>query len=130
MTETHIRRTFEPFKIFGDPSSFFLFMRTAKGEPIYSVTYTWEAEGRMFAPLTKVFRFPFTRFAVAWGTWFPVEPDSIVPVRYEDAEFAMYEAVNGTIDRAEWSAARKRIAAEGLDPSDEMEVLQSLGLMG
>jgi hypothetical protein len=120
----YIRRTFEPLKFLGR-----LFLVPLRADPkVKAVSYapTWEANGEHWGP-TLIFHIPRTPFALGVGIWLDA-PEEIVAVQEEDAEYDAYVAVNGPVSRAEWSAARKSIAAMGLDPSEEMELMQNLGI--
>lgn len=93
----------------------------------FSYAPTWEDTGEHWGP-TLVARVPFTRKAVGVGVWLDVDPDDVVTVHTEDAEYDAYVAVNGPVDRGQWRQARQEIAALGLDPSEEMELMQAKGV--
>jgi hypothetical protein len=121
----YIRRTYEPLKFLG--RLFWVPLQVYAGTPAVSYAPTWEDTGERWAP-TVVVRVPFTRLAIGLGVWLDVKPGSIVEIRDEDAEYDAYVAVNGAVPRDAWQAARRQIAAQGLDPDEEMEVMQAMGV--
>lgn len=121
----YIHRTYEPLKFLG--RLFWVPLRVLPNTRAVSYAPTWEDTGERWAP-TIVARIPLTTYAIGVGVWLDVDPEDIVMTRDEDAEYAAYVAVNGVVDRNLWSEARKRIAAQGLDPDDEMEMMQMLGI--
>ena len=123
-TQPFIRRTYEPLKFLG--RLFWVPLKVTKEAPLLSYAPTWESNGERWAP-TIVFRIPF-RFAIGVGVWLDVDPESIVEIRDEQAEYDAYAAVNGKVSFDTWQAARKKIAAQGLDPDEEMEIMQALGI--
>lgn len=120
----YIRRTYEPLKFLG--RFFWVPLTTAPHTPAVSYTPTWEAAGEHWGP-TLVFRLPLTRWAVGLGVWLDFKREH-VPVRVVDAEYDAYVAVNGVVDRERWQTARAEIAALGLDPDEEMEHMQAMGI--
>lgn len=120
---TFIRRTYEPLKFLG--RLFWVPLTVTPNVPLLSFTHTWEANGDFWGP-TAVARVPLTRFAIGLGVW--LNPPDIPEIRDEDAEYATYVAVNGRVPREQWQAARREIAARGLDPDEEMELMQTMGV--
>lgn len=142
----HLMRTYEPFggRLFFQP------LKVAKGTRPVTLSHTWETdEPFRFSPWTVVTRIPFFRFfpwtvviripfrAVAFGWWRDTPVQSLPEERAEhqkkereEAEFDAYRVVNGDVSRDEWDTARRIIADRGLDPDDEMEIMQALGVMG
>lgn len=125
---TYARRTYEPLQFLGKAPGrlFWVPMRTTAGVKKVTVAPTWEENGERWAR-TLVLRIPFTRWAIGFGIWRDA-PSEIVAVHDEDAEYATYAAVNGHVDREQWQRAREYVAAQGLDPDEEMEMLQMLGI--
>lgn len=121
--EPHYWRTYEPFRFAG--RLFFVPMTAAPHTKFLSYAPTWQDTGEHWGP-TLVARVPFTRLAIGVGVWLNAPP--IVPIRNEDAEFDAYVAVNGNVDRDAWQRAREEVAAMGLDPDDEMEIMQAKGV--
>lgn len=124
MTEPIYRRTYEPFKFMG--RLFFVPLTTAPDTDYLSYAPTWEDSGEHWGP-TIVVRIPFTRRAIGVGVWLD-SPKDIPMVRELDAEYDAYVAVNGKVDRDAWQYARDQIAAQGLDPSEEMGLMQAYGV--
>jgi hypothetical protein len=116
-------RTYEPLGFMG--RIFFVPMIAAPGTKHLSYNPTWQDTGEHWGP-TLVGRIPFTRFALGVGVW--LRAPQIVPIRDEDAEYDAYVAVNGKVDRDVWLAARAEIAALGLDPDEEMALMQQRGV--
>lgn len=124
-----IRRTFEYLSWFGNDRPFFTFLRVEPKTPWRSQTHTWEASGKRWAPTTVVRL--LGRWAVAWGSWQDVQPESIVKVRDADIAFAGFVAVNGPgVDREKWEEAWVQVKDLGLDPDDEMALLHEMGVTG
>jgi hypothetical protein len=123
MTEPHYWRTYEPFGFMG--RLFFVPMTAAPKTKHLSYNPTWQDTGEHWGP-TLVGRIPFTRFALGVRIWLNAPP--VVPIRDEDAEYDAYVAVNGNVDRDAWQAAREQIAAQGLDPDEEMGLMQQMGV--
>lgn len=117
-------RTYEPFKFMG--RLFFVPLTVAPRTSAVSYAPTWEDTGEHWGP-TLVARVPFTRFALGVGVWLDA-PQSIPMIRDDDAEYDAYVAVNGMVDREQWQQAREEIAAMGLDPNEEMELMQARGI--
>jgi hypothetical protein len=126
MTEQTIavRRIYEPFKFLG--RFFWVPLRVEPGTPGFSLTVTWEESGEYFGP-TAVVRIPLTKVAIGVGVWFD-PPTDIQAVHDEDAAFDAYVAVNGAVDKDSWRLARRKIAEQGLDPDEEMELMQAMGV--
>lgn len=124
-----IRRTFEPFKFLGYGHLMWVPLRVAKGTPWRSLSHTWETNGERMA-ITYVFRLPipWLRPALGFGMWQHVHREEIVPVRDGDIEYNAYCAVNGAVSREDWDKARRVVAAQGLDPDEEMEIMQAMGI--
>lgn len=120
-----IHRTYEPLKFLG--RLFWVPLRVLPNTKAVSYAPTWEESGERWGP-TIVARIPLTSYAIGLGVWLDVDPLDIVAIRDEDAEYAAYTAVNGPVDREEYDAARRYIASLGLDPDEEMEAMQALGL--
>lgn len=127
--DAYIRRTYEPLKFLGLGRPFWVPLRTTKGAPLISLAPTWEETGERFS-VTLVVRAPLTQFAIGVGYWRDVDPDSVVKIHTEDAEYDTYCAVNGPVPRDQWNAARLKIAGMGLDPDEEMELMQKMGVFG
>jgi hypothetical protein len=123
MTEASYNRTYEPFKFAA--RLFFVPLIAAPNTPAISYAPTWEDTGEHWGP-TLVARLPFTRLAIGVGVW--LNSPEIVPIRDEDAEYDAYVAVNGNVDKEAWRAAREEIAALGLDPDEEMALMQQKGV--
>lgn len=134
---THIRRTYEPF----EPLRFlgrlmFVPLRVEKKTSLFSVTGTWEAEPPYRYATTRVVRLPL-RWAVGIGWW---RDTQVVDLASEEefrreleaanAAFDAYQAVNGPTDRDTWDSARRKIAEMGLDPDEEMELMQQFNVFG
>lgn len=126
-TEPVYNRTYEIFKRVGWPRPFVTFLTVSPGTSRMSTTHTWEDTGEHFGK-TVVLVIPFTRIGVGLGYWKDVDPSEIVPVHLDDAEYDAYVAVNGPVPREKWERAREVIAAQDLDPSEEMEMMQALGV--
>lgn len=123
MTESpHYWRTYEPLKFLG--RFFWVPMTVAPHTEPVSYAATWEDTGERWAP-TIVTRIPLTRLAIGVGIWLDAPP--LMPIS-DDADFDAYVAVNGSVDREEWQAAREEIADLGLDPDDEMAFMQAKGI--
>lgn len=125
MTDLPIHRTYEPLKFLG--RLFWTPLRTTPDATHLSHTVSWDVDQSRWAP-TVVVRVPFTRWAVGVGVWLDFDPSTLNVVEEEDAAYDTYVAVNGPVDRDAWRAAREEIADLGLDPEDEVAVLQSRGL--
>ncbi len=123
----YIRRTYEPLKFLG--RLFWVPMHVDPHTPYASYAPTWEASGERWGP-TVILRLPFSYRAIGLGLWLDYEPDSAVPVHVEDAEFDRYCVVNGPVDRVLWASVRAEIAEMGLDPDEEMALMQQKGVMG
>jgi hypothetical protein len=124
MDNLYVRRTYEPLKFLG--RLFWVPMKVAPQTPLVSYAPTWEADGSRWGP-TLVVRLPF-RYAVGLGVWLDMDAGDVIPVHVEDAEYEMYQAINGYIPREKWQAARRKISEMGLDPDDEMELMQMIGV--
>lgn len=125
MDTTHIRRTYEPLKFLG--RFFWVPLRVLENTPAVSLAPTWQDSGEHWSP-TIVVRIPLTRWAVGLGWWRDVPEGSIVEIHEDDVAFETYCAVNGEIPRESWNEARRKIAAMGLNPDDEMELMQAMGV--
>lgn len=122
-TPIHYHRTYEPLGFMG--RIFFVPLTTAPKTKHLSYSPTWQDTGEHWGP-TVVLRLPFTRFALGVGVW--LKAPTIVPIHIEDAEYDAYVAVNGPVDREQWQQAREEIAALGLDPDEEMGLMQAKGI--
>lgn len=122
------RRTYEPLKFTRTPLGRLFWVPLPVTSHTRAVSYsaTWEDTGNRWGP-TLVTRIPFTRWAVGLGVWLNA-PQDVMMVHEADAEFDAYVAVNGGVSREDWNKARETVASMDLDPSDEMEIMQSLGL--
>lgn len=125
---TYAKRTYEPLQFLGKTPGrlFWVPLRTTPGVNKVSLDHTWEENGNRWAR-TLILRIPFTRWAIGFGVWQDVT-EEITAVHDEDAEYATYVAVNGPVDREEWQRARQYVARQGLDPDEEMEMMQMLGI--
>ncbi len=128
-------RTYEPFKFLG--RFFVLPLHIRQGTPWVSLTQTWETEPPYRFAHTVVIKAAVLPFGVGLGWWLDTDVDNLEDEFMQNVESALgnsaydaYVAVNGNVDRAQWDAARKRVAGQGLDLDDEMEVMQSLGIFG
>jgi hypothetical protein len=121
--EPNYWRTYEPLGFMG--RIFFVPLTVAPHTRHLSYAPTWQDSGEHWGP-TIVARLPFTRRALGVGVW--LRAPEIVPIRDEDAEFDAYQVVNGKVDREAWDRARATIAAQGLDPDEEMELMQAMGI--
>jgi hypothetical protein len=133
MTTSPVRRTYEPLKFLG--RLFWVPLSVAPGTSPISRASTWEPDNEHRWGPTLVVRIPLTRWAMAVGVWLDTGIGDLdeehawrVQAETEDAEYDAYQAVNGPVPREVWNEARKQIAAQGLDPSEEMELMQSLGV--
>jgi hypothetical protein len=88
---------------------------------------TWRPEGDFWGP-TVVVRLPLWRYALGFGIWIDVNQEDIVAVHEDDAEYERYVEVNGLVPREQWLEARRKIAEMGLDPDEEMELMQAMGV--
>lgn len=122
---TFSRRTYEPLKFLG--RLFWVPLRTTSNASLASFTSSWDTEEARWGP-TVVVRLPLTPYAVGVGVWLDVDPDSVQMVEEEDAAYDTYVAVNGPVDREKWAVARAEIAALGLDPDEEMDLMQARGV--
>lgn len=131
MTEPSYNRTYEFLKWVGLPRPFVTPLTVAPRTKYLSYNPTWEDTGEHWGP-TVVVRVPLTRRAVGFGYWLDVDPDSVVEIHTDDVEYDAYLAVNDPIERDKWLANRNRareiIAAHGLDPEDEMALMQAYGV--
>jgi hypothetical protein len=114
---------------------FFVPLRIPKGERWIARTHTWETDGDLRFAHTLVFKLGPLPFGFGIGWWQDTDIESMVSERQlraeverANAEYDAYVAVNGNVDRAQWAAARRAIARRGLDPDDEMEAMQALGV--
>lgn len=126
MSTLFIRRTYEPLKFLG--RLFWVPMQIHPETSLVSYAPTWDAEDSRWGP-TLIFRFPLTQWGFGVGIWLDHDRNSIVAVHEEDIAYDTFVAVNGPIDRARYDAARKTVAAQGMDPDQEMEAMQMLGIM-
>jgi hypothetical protein len=130
--DTFVNRTYEPLKFLGRLFWVPLFVR--KGTPPVTYTATWEADGEYRWGPTLVVRVPLTHVAIGLGVWLDSDIDSLEDAEaireqeQEDIAFDVYEAVNGPTDRDKWLEARQEIADMGLDPNEEMEMMQDRGV--
>jgi hypothetical protein len=120
-----IRRTYEPFKFLG--RFFWVPLRVLAHTPAVSLSPTWQDSGEHWSP-TLVVRIPLTKWAVGFGWWRDVPEGSIIEIHEDDAAYETYCAVNGAVSRPAWDTARRQIAAQGLDPDEEMELMQMMGV--
>lgn len=102
-----------------------------------TVDHSWEVEHPYRFSRSLVFRlWPLNvGFVVGWWQDSDVEDmdqefEETVDSAEETADFAAYTAVNGTVDKRQWSQARRRIAGLGLEPEEEMAAMQMAGVFG
>jgi hypothetical protein len=130
MTEPNYWRTYEFLKwtgLRGLDRPFVVPMKAAPKTKFLSYNPTWEDTGEHWGP-TLVARIPFTNRAIGLGVWLNADASALIPVHDTDAEYDAYVAVNGPVDRDVWDAGRAEIAALGLDPNEEMELMQAKGI--
>lgn len=125
-------RTYEPFRFLGRFTV--IPLRAAPGTSLVSFAPTWEVEAPYRYAPTFVFRLPFG-LALGIGWWLDTEVDDLtseyaqrVEIEAANAAYDAYVAVNGNVDRGAWDAARAKIAALGLDPDEEMALMQAEGV--
>lgn len=121
----YYRRTYEPLKFLGRLFLVPLHV-TPRTSPV-SYAPTWEEGGQHWGP-TLIGRIPLTRWALGIGIWLNFDPTDVVAVHEDDAAYAAYQAVNGEVPREKWEAARRKIAEMGLNPDEEMELMQAMGV--
>lgn len=115
---------------------FCVFLKVAKGSRVVSYAPTWEQDPPYRFGPTIVIRLPFGR-AVGFGFWLRTDVGSLELAREERAEiesanaaYDAYVAVNGEVPREEWDEVRKQISGMGLDPEEEMAIMQEMGVFG
>ena len=124
------RRTYEPLKFLGR-LMFVPLSVNPRTRPI-SVTTTWEDSGDFRWAPTLVLRLPLSYYAFGFGVWLDSRPEDQIVVTEDEianADYAAFEAVNGPTDREKYDIVRAQIASQGLDPGEEMELMQMLNVM-
>ena len=114
---------------------FWVGMKVAPKTRFVSYTHTWEADGQYRWAPTLVVRIPFTRQALGFGVWLDSGVESLQltaeqrkEIEEANALYAAYVAVNGHVERQEFDQARAAIAHLGLDPDEEMAMMQEEGV--
>lgn len=130
-------KTFE-FSCIGLPRLFITFPRIGWLDPPVFRTHSWEVEPpHRFAPsVIGFYLLPLPR-AIAFGWWHDTDVEGMVEeqqlrleIEEANAAYDRHVMLYGDTDLTpeQFQSARKAVASRGLDPDDEMELMQALGV--